>query len=204
MDIRGKVKYSNFPDLFFGIGNDNQPDDSENFTNQYVKADFGINYDINKKVFAGLHIDAAYNWLSDIRDGGKMTYTDLTGINGGRNIGIGPELLYDTRDNVLYPKNGYFINTSWVQYGKAFGSEYSYHSFIVDVRKYMTLFGDKNVLAMQIKGKFQGGGDIPFYKLAQLGGDDRLRGIEHFNLYTDNNASWFQLEGRRPLPEGRR
>ena len=69
----------------------------------------------------------------------------------------------------------------------------------MDVRSFTTLFSEKNIFAAQIYYQQASGNDVPFYKLPKLGGDSRLRGIEHENRYNDHHAWHLQIEGRREL-----
>ena len=69
----------------------------------------------------------------------------------------------------------------------------------MDYRKYMKLLSKKNILALQFRANFTSGSNIPFYKLPKLGGDDRMRGLSHKNLYIDRQSYFLQAEVRQEL-----
>jgi outer membrane translocation and assembly module TamA len=71
--------------------------------------------------------------------------------------------------------------------------------FTLDFRAFTHIFSPKNILALQAYYNSVWGGTAPFYMLPKLGGDQRLRGIEHENRYSDRQAYYIQAEGRRQL-----
>jgi outer membrane protein assembly factor BamA len=192
-------RYFNYPDFFFGIGNEVKPENVERYTNSFVRVEGRLLKPVTPNFFVGARFDVQHDHLFDFQAGEQLDTAFVTGEDGGYNAGLGPSLLFDTRDNVLYPTTGYFIRAEAAIYGKWLGGTYGYTSWLLDARRYVQLKNEKNVFAFQLAAYFTSGGEAPFYKLPQLGGDSRLRGIANSNLYIDRQSFWLQTEYRRDL-----
>jgi hypothetical protein len=193
--INVNVRYFNYPDSYFGTGN-NTTGKPEKFTDEYFKVDGKMAWIMDQHSFAGISFEWAHDHLFGFQNGGILETGKITGSNGGNILGIGPVLRYDTRDNILYPSRGLYIETSGLFYP---GNDYSFSIFQADARYFKTVFSEKNIIALQANINFAQGRKIPFYKLPRLGGESRLRGIEHENKYRDHNAYYVQFEVRREL-----
>jgi len=189
-------RFFNFPDLYFGIGNDNDPEISENYTNVYWQLE-GMAFRPWKDIyFFGAAFDFQHNQIKDLVDNGLLANDLPVGVGGGAIVRLGPAFKFDSRDNVIYPTKGYFIGaqTLFSPLG-----DFQYSSYILDLRKYLSFKDAKHIFAFQLRANFTVGADIPFYKLPQLGGDERLRGIENASLYRDKQLIYAQAEYRRHL-----
>ena len=192
----GSVRFFNFPDSYFGLGNDNDPDVSEQYTNIFFQVEGRFLKQVNETLFYGLAWDLQTNSIREVNEGGMLQSDNPVGIGGGNVIGLGPAFRYDTRNNAIYPSNGYLISArSLFNYV----GDFNFSSYLFDARKYVKLWNENNILAFQVRGSFTGGDEVPFYKLPQLGGDDRLRGITNASLYRDRQMLYTQVEYRRPL-----
>lgn len=194
-----KPRYYKYPDFFFGIGNDNKIEDEELYTNEFLRLDGRFMKFINHKWSAGFRFDIQNNSLYDFDEDGQLIDSDLVGIDGGLNVSLGPTAQVDTRDNILYPSRGVFARADIDFYSKHLGGDFNYIHFLIDLRKYVSVKNEKNILAFQAAANFTSGHDVPFYKLQKVGGDSRLRGIENANLYIDKQSFWMQAEYRRTL-----
>ncbi|MEQ9424570.1 MAG: BamA/TamA family outer membrane protein [Cyclobacteriaceae bacterium] len=189
-------RYFNYPDNYYGIGNDNDPDAFEKYTNRFWQLEGRLFKPLNDKTFVGLSFDLQNNKLKDLEEGGRLDSELINGVDGGNNIGIGPAFKYDSRDNTLYPTDGYLISA---QVRTSQLGDFSYTNYQLDFRKYLSFGSDKNVLAFNVNTNFTSGDNVPFYKLPQLGGDERLRGIANASLYRDKQSFYAQTEYRRHL-----
>lgn len=194
--IEGSLRFYNFPDSYFGIGNGNDPDVSEQYKNVFFQSNGRYLQTYNERFFYGLGWDAQFNTITNVQDGGMLAVDHPVGIEGGFLFGVGPALRFDTRNSVIYPSKGYFVaaNSLFNYIG-----DFKFTTISVDARKYMSLWNDENILAVQFSGNFTAGNEVPFYKMPQLGGDERLRGIANASLYRDRQMLYAQLEYRRPL-----
>lgn len=193
--LDASVRFYNFPDAYYGLGNQNDPEIFERYTNLFFQVRGAFLKPLNRTAFVGISWDNQYNRLSKIEAGGRLASDHPDGLNGGLLLGIGPTYRLDSRDNTLYPTKGNLITVSTLF---SYVGDYAYYSALLDVRKYLNL-GDENILALQFVSNFTAGRTIPFYKLPQLGGDSRLRGIANASLYRDKHLVYTQVEYRRPL-----
>ncbi len=189
-------RFSLFPDRFFGVGNDNDPDAYETYTNRIWQLEGQFSVPYTNKLFWGVYTDIQHSKLKELELNGELETGTILGSEGGFQAGLGPALRYDSRDNAIYPSKGYFLN---VRSLFSFLGDFSYSNYLLDFRRYFSLREDKDVLALQFNASFTSGRDIPFYKLPQLGGSSRLRGINNANVYRDRQLLFSQVEYRKHL-----
>ena len=196
LNLTSTVRYFNFPDNYYGIGNSNDPDSLEKYTNNFFQIVGTLYRPINPKVFVGLTYELQRNWLRDIEPEGRIITENITGQDGGFFLGVGPAVKYDSRDNTIFPSKGIFAfaNILAVQIG-----DYRYTAYTLEARKFFTIANEKNIIGIHFSSRFTSGKNVPFYKLPQLGGDERLRGIENASIYRDKQSIFLQTEYRRDL-----
>lgn len=195
-NLNGSFRVFNFPDFYFGLGNNNDPDVKESYTNFFVQLEGQYLKMLNTKTFIGLGIDIHSTSIKEVVPNGMLETDQVTGMDGGFLFGLGPVYRFDSRDNTIYPTKGYFVTlrSLFTHLG-----DFSYTSHTIDLRRYWQLGNEENILAMQVRSNLSTGNDIPFYKLPQLAGDERLRGIANASLYRDRQLLYSQVEYRRPL-----
>lgn len=194
-----KPRYYNYPDFFYGIGNDNAIEQEEIFTNEFLRLDGRLMKFINKKWSAGLRFDIQNNNLYDFDADGQLKDGEVFGTQGGLNVALGPTIQVDTRDNILYPSSGIYARAEINVFSEVLAGDFNYINYLLDYRRYLSIKSEKNILAFQAVANFTSGSQVPFYKLQKVGGDSRLRGIENANLYQDKQSFWMQAEYRRKL-----
>lgn len=195
-NLNAAVRYYNFPDAYYGIGNDRDPDVSEQYTNRFFQLEGQLLHPLNETTFIGMAFDSHFTSLKAKVPNGLLEADAPVGIDGGSLFGIGPAFRYDSRDYTLYPTKGLFVS-SRLLFNEI--GDFSYTSYLADVRKYVRIKNDQNILAFQFRSQLTFGTNVPFYKLPQLGGDERLRGIANASLYRDRQMIYTQVEYRRPL-----
>ncbi len=196
--FNANLRYFNYPDLYFGIGND-VSGESEKYTDKFVKFEGRFSRIIARHNFIGLAMHLEYDKLTSFKPGGLLESGTINGSEGGKLFGLGPYYKFDSRNNVLYPTHGLYLETALLFYPHKILNDYSFSNYFFDARYFTTVFSKKDILALQAWFNSTGGNNVPFYVLPRLGGDSRLRGIKHENLYRDRNAYYLQMEGRRDL-----
>jgi outer membrane protein assembly factor BamA len=187
------VSYGYFINKYWGQGKDLENYDDSQYAQQTFSAT--LTTQLPPAWFVadrtGLILDYDYTEIVD-----KMTNTflqndSLPGSNGGHLVGIGSDLVWDSRDNIFFPNSGNY------QYFKAViypgSSDYTFAAFELDVRHYRA-FKKDHVLA----GNFflqSNVGETPFYKLPSLGGT-QMRGF-FYGRYRDNFYAMAQMEYRQ-------
>ncbi|AIZ63106.1 hypothetical protein PK28_04315 [Hymenobacter sp. DG25B] len=206
--VGGEAQYFNFPIYYYGVGNDTRKSEKSDISYEV----FILNQRVLKRLRPGLFVGGLYrltnmynvriddaltddgtrpNWLLE-RDARERQAT-LTS-------GIGPALLYDTRDNILSAHHGRFLDASVLFAGKALGSDYGFMRLQFDARQYWVLGPkdvERTVLAGQVQGIFHGG-TVPFRELANLGGERMMRGI-YEGRFRDRQLVAAQAEVRQQL-----
>lgn len=192
----GRVRYQQFPLLYFGIG----PTTDRDYT-ALVNSNF---FQVRQR---GLR-QVVGNWYAglefDFQDMRRVTFAKNDkilgpadglplGAEGSTNLGLGPALVYDSRPNILNVRRGAFLEAGVLWYDDRLGNRYPYRSLVLDGRAYRSL-GRNRVLAAQVYGNFLTG-QVPFNNLALLGGESLLRGY-YLGRYRDKALLSAQVEAR--------
>lgn len=93
----------------------------------------------------------------------------------GRSVSSGPaiHLLYDNRQNAINPTGGLYMNAVFRANMRVLGSDNTYQSLLLEVRKYLHLSPtNDNVLALWSYNAFTLEGDPPFLDLPSTGWDN--------------------------------
>ena len=128
---------------------------------------------------------------------GVLATTQPYGWQGYRASGLGLVAAYDTRDIVVNPYKGSYLEVSTTFNTSMFGSEYNYSEYNLDARRYYTLNKKRHVLALQGIARFTSG-EVPFLELPELGGDRIMRGY-YEGRYRHNQYVAAQAEYRAHL-----
>ena len=189
----GKVRYQSFPLFYYGVG----PDSPQDYT-----ALIDGNYTLVKERFLRAVLPSLYVGLElDYQRLGNVSYQNTStnflapelGANGSTNLGLGLGILYDNIHNAMNPRKGVYSEWAFLNYTEAFGSDFSFTSYITDNRLYRPL-GKNRVLAAQVYGQFTAG-EAPFNMLALMGGERLMRG-HYVGRYPDQALAAAQLEHR--------
>jgi outer membrane protein assembly factor BamA len=185
---KGRLHYSKFPDLYYGIGS-STPDSNElRFQSNRIVCEANLLRKIGYRLFTGgfvRYVDYGnINYTSD-----KLNYPEL---KDNSSLGFGYSLLSDKRNNLLTPTAGsYFgLNTSYNF------SQKNYVKITADARLYHT-WKEKYTLAFRFVHDVNIG-DPPFYDYAFLGGDKFVRGY-YYGRFRDKVLSIVQTEFRFPV-----
>ena len=134
--------------------------------------------------------------MLEIAPDGLLADGDITGSEGGRVVGAGPQINWDSRDNIFNPTSGHLYTLSASFFNSALGSDFDFSRRSIDLRKYWSLAATQ-VLAVQGVAQFMSGSP-PFQVLAQLGGPELMRGY-YQGRYRDRNLLALQVEYRRSV-----
>jgi hypothetical protein len=190
------LKVQDYPDKFFGVGNDNTLEDKESYTSQSAKALFTF----LRKIKEGLHLGIQYDYsrwdITEFKAGGMLADGTIPGSREGTVSGIGVMLNLDSRDNIFAPTRGEWIEFSARFYNEILGSSFNYSDFKLNVRKYIPVF-KSHIIAAQVIVQNQGG-NVPFVNMAKIGGAYLMRGY-YDGRFRDKRMAVAQLEYRLPL-----
>ena len=202
--IDGEYSFSIYPNRFYGIGND-----TPTVYQLYTETVGDFRTEVRREVWDHLyllgihHVRAMFDFereevFDENDDELPLAPPLLIGVEGsekGWSHGLGVGLLYDSRDNPVYPLEGLFCSTSILVYPEFLGGDYGFTDWTVDLRQYMTIVKKwEMVVALQLlhEARF---GDAPFHQLSELGGPYQMRGF-YRGRYRDDYLAVLQAEVR--------
>ncbi len=184
--------------LFLGKGNIN----SQFFVDGINGSDF-YNYGTNATVFSagiqrkvvkGLYGGITYTYAKYRTEFSDDVMEETSTVTNG----IEFNTLYDTRDNVYYPKSGNKFDVKWISYPEWFGNDMNANKIKTIFNKYFPMREKSDVLAARVSGTF-GLGDIAFEQQTVVGGKD-IRGYSE-GKYRGNTVIAIQAEYRLNFAE---
>ncbi len=190
------LKYNHNPRKFWGIGYDNNRDDSNkgSYKEDGVKVRFDFLYRNKSKFLIGPII--GFDYIS------TNTFTNPELIEGNnlftRSLNAGLKINFDTRDNYLTPEKGVLIEVEQLIYFGLFEIK-PYYKTTALVDLYFPVWKG-GVIAIDVYGDFNYG-DSPWTMWPLMGGDTRMRGY-YQGRYRDKNLISAQLELRQNIYKG--
>jgi hypothetical protein len=194
--FKGEVRFRNFPDRFYGIGNQTLFENSERYEYNLLSFKTLALKKLREFTFLGAdyHLEKEYNFA--YTNDGMLERGVIPGYKGGIGSALGIVGIYDSRDNVINSYNGTLLEISSYFYSKALGSSFEFNYFNVLHQKFWQI-KRKHVIGVQSKIRY-GTGNIPFLDMSTAGNDDILRGYAK-NRFRDKNFIGSQVEYRFPL-----
>jgi hypothetical protein len=194
--IWSKLDYRLYPNSFWGVGNHTAESDKEAYTENTPRLQFSLRRLLYFSFYLEGRLDAQYLLTQNTSTNGLLASGSVLGATGGRTVGLGLTLGWDTRDHALEPHRGSLYELSGMAWEGPFGSEYTFSELTLNLRQYLPITPTQ-VLALQFYGQLQGG-EVPFYKMALLGGQRLLRGYLE-GRYRDKELLALQAEYRLPI-----
>lgn len=194
--IWSKLDYRLYPNSYWGVGNATPDSAEENYTENTPRLQFWLRRKIYASFYVEGRLDAQYLLVQGLSTEGLLAKRSVLGARGGRTIGLGLTVGWDTRDHAIQPHRGAFYELSAMGWQRAIGSEYDFGELTLNLRQYFSVT-ETHVLALQLYGQFLGG-EVPFYKMAQVGGQRLLRGY-YEGRYRDKELMAAQAEYRLPI-----
>ncbi len=190
------INYKKTPEYIFGIGNDVKKEDAEEIKTDRIKFYAVGLYEVGKNFYAGAGIDLANYFSIQASDTSFLKEENISGTEGGADIGVGLAAAWDTRDNRYNAHKGHYILSTLFFYPEFMGSAYQFTAFELDARKFFTPWLN-HVVALQATTTFTNR-DVPFYDLALMGGENKMRGY-YKGALRDNVLVDAQVEYRLPV-----
>jgi outer membrane protein assembly factor BamA len=111
-------------------------------------------------------------------------------------------LRYDTSDSQIHPTMGIrFLLQDDLAAGFLGSKDASFNRITLDFRKYMTVFGAKDVFAFRTLVQYIGGESIPLFDLSSLGGGGTMNCMRGYSLnrFLDKGKFLANVEYRFPI-----
>lgn len=209
--IQGDTRFLHYPQYTWGIGSNHSSDDKVILNYNYIRFDQAALKRITPYFFAGFgyNLDYHFNIGTDEPNTDLAKFTGYSnGVTGNSfSSGISLNLLYDTRNNSLNPMPGAYANIVYRVNPTFLGSNDSWHSLYVDLRKYVALNPAKpnqqNTLAFWTYAWTVLGSNAPYLDLPSIGWDPYNRsgrGIDQ-NRYRGKSLVYVESEYRRDITE---
>ena len=181
--LQGDNRFSWTSQNTYGLGGATLAADAENLKYDQLRVYETVYRTIGKSLFVGAGVDI--NRHTNIRPGtGTETafdeagYTQYTAQHGfdvshQTSSGATASLMFDTRDNAINARRGWFANVTYRTFFSGFlGGDSTWQEAYVDVRTYRRLTDDgRRRLAFWIVGDFLTGGAAPYFDLPATAAD---------------------------------
>lgn len=191
----GEIGYYKYFYYYHGIGNESLVENEEIYSVNFPRLRLHYSYmALDKWSFGGAYWVEHFN-IKERLDGGLVE--NSVGGEGGVTNGIGPLVVYDSRNDVFYPSKGNYFEAKYLQFPDFFGSAYDFGWGSMDFMKYFSL-GKTSVLATHLNWQFSTG-NIPFNLMSAIGGTRNMRGY-YQGRHRDRGATIAQVEFRQSLP----
>jgi len=194
------LSYGFYVDKFWGIGPSRDDIANEDYAARAWGAELVAQFPPFLKWLGTSRVGVKYDLLdytiAEDRDNPFIVGDSVVGSNGGLSSGLGLVWVWDRRDHAFFPEHGIYYQVEAVWNASAFGSDFDYGRYEVDLRNYFRL-GPERVIAAQLFGSFASG-DAPFYDLPMMGGGSIMRGY-YQGRFRDNVLLAAQVEVRWPL-----
>lgn len=193
--IQGNTRFQFFPLLYFGIGPSTQNDPAIVLsTNLITRQRFMRS--IKPNLFLGPVVDLNRVYNVDYKSS-ESHPNRPPGSEGNTTFGLGLSITYDTRSNALNARNASYTELTYLNYHLS--PVFGFQSLQADTRKYLPGFKKSHVWAIQAYASVNQG-NIPFNRLALMGGENLMRGY-YLGRFRDNAYAAMQTE-YRILPFG--
>ena len=188
--------YSNYPDTFWGLGNDAPDAAEEDFTPRRALLNLSLKRRVAPALYVGGRFDFARRTMRESEAGGLLDTAAIPGVCDGNVVSAGLSVTHDDRDSTTFPRSGGFRDLILTVAGGGLGGDYDYRAFRLNAMHFHAL-SESSVLAAEIIAEARSD-EPPFDMLGQLGGDTLLRG-DYAGRYRDRNLLACQAEWRRHL-----
>ncbi|MCU0633427.1 MAG: outer membrane protein assembly factor [Gemmatimonadaceae bacterium] len=193
----GFAQYARVPFTFFGIGRGNDAVE-EDFTPETVTLYGEAQRRLGRHWYLGGGLEWAHLRLSAVEAGGVLAADTVLGSRGGRVVSALGLASFDSRDDLFTPYRGGFVQFTAVAAPRAIGGQFGHARVTIDVRSYRAVTR-RGVLAGQVVLD-QVAGDVPFDRLATIGGANVARGYL-FGRFRDRASMAAQGEWRQQIRE---
>ncbi len=189
--ITGYIKYRYWPTSFYGLGNNSDKDDQEDYVIRETHTYLQLRKRFRDVVLLGGGWEYISNRLSDMEEGGLLETGSVPGSEDHDLSAARMSIEFDTRDNTYYPTTGLFYDINIRLFDKKIGSDYTFVKYKADLANYFPITKGQTLAwhGMAIYTQH----DAPYEEMSRLGGE--MRGFDS-QRYIDNHMLMSRLEYR--------
>ncbi|PWJ44102.1 BamA/TamA family outer membrane protein [Sediminitomix flava] len=207
--FNGFISYKDFPEKFYGFG-ESQLDSAALMEWKMFYVEQAFMRGLGNGLFVGAQ--ARYFNMWDVGFDDPEVWSEIKALEdydrilgmgdentSGKNasLGLGLVMVWDTRNSVLAPSKGFYLELSSYWHSENFGSTQTYGQYKIDGRKYFSFFNGESVLGLHTLMQFTTG-DAPFREVGMMGGKLMMRGT-YYGQFRDNHMIAFQTEWRQHI-----
>ncbi|MCH2451124.1 MAG: outer membrane protein assembly factor [Gracilimonas sp.] len=201
-----------FQNQYYGIGSYNKIDlEPEGNPEYYLYESFTSEIElILRRPIAGLNsgstldaygiLNANYRTPLGKNTGTLIALDRPTGIDGAHTISFGSGLIWENRDSEFDPSTGSYAKIGFQMANEVIGSGYNYITVEGDLRGYVPFHFVRDITFANRLSFTHTYGSLPYWKLADLGGEETMRGYPE-NRFLDDNVVFLNTELRTWLWE---
>lgn len=184
-----------FPQTFFGVGRATKRGDAMAYQEERQNLEFGGDREVIPHLSVGSGLILRNDKFKSLESNGEglLGFNRYHGEGGGPQRGAQFYLLWESTNDNYFPSQGLKVQLFSQHYFKQWGSRYPFSGQKLDARYYQ-LLAPNWIQAHQFFVQNLNG-DPPFYQLAQMGGNDLLRGY-YKGRYRDRKMMIVQTETR--------
>jgi hypothetical protein len=205
LHLVGDTRCYKFPTQTYGLGTQTPSSNPLQIDYSYLRFYQVAFREIASNLFIGVGINLDYHWniKIDTVDGEALDQF-VKYQNGTRSVssGVSFNFLYDSRKNVVNPKNGTYANIQFRPNMTFLGSDNNWQSLLIDVRRYIKLpASSNNILALWSYNDITISGNPPYLDMPSIGWDDYSNTGRGYSAgrYTGRNLIYFESEYRFSL-----
>ncbi len=170
---------------FFGLGNnDVGPDELSSTGLQQINGRVALGLRLSTRFV--LVASGDYNAIQ-IRRGTRLHSTpftldqfpNLAGIDGGKTSPISASLIFDDRDDVTRPTQGWNVIAKYQRIDKSLDNDFEFNRYIFEASYLYPLLSRRQVIGLRAGGEYidTKARQTPFFEYSSLGGGDDMRGF---------------------------
>ncbi len=120
-------------------------------------------------------------------------------LEGGTFLSLGPSLIYDNRNSIADPTDGWYAYTSFRESFALSGEASTFGKATASVRKYFPV-GERSTFTLGVKAASKVLGDMPEFATFRLGGANTIRGFREGDVGNGRAYLMASAEYRTPIP----
>jgi outer membrane protein insertion porin family len=170
--------------IFFGVALYDRVEKKEHWVEQEVVGEYEEER-LGGQVALGGRFGDAWRWRVQYKSE-DITITPLSGEvpkADGKTNSLTPTIVYDTRDDVFNPHEGWYCTLQVEFAGGFLGGDYDYTKYVLDARNYINT-GENSVLALRVLGGIADR-ELPSFEKFSVGGVNTLRGYDLYEFQGD-------------------
>lgn len=190
MRIRGEFGYYRYIYNYYGRGENSLEEDLEIYSVNYPRFEIEVTHKITDNIAIGPSFKTDYYAISDVVEGGLVEQTNFYQGDLRKVTQLGLTTIFDTRDFVISPSAGTYIELLLSRSSEGLFSDVNYNQLLLRAQYFKEIKEDHILAFASYLGSSED--STPFYKYFYVGASNRGRGIQD-RRYMDTNI--FNLLG---------